>query len=108
MRILDFLETRRELSFKLLQVDATSVSDTKDMLSNLSHPVGAVIFLSTVLIDRLFMSHTSDDFSRSFKSKVGAYRVLEQCLNLADLDFVVLFSSVTGLLGNAGQTTYCR
>ena len=64
------------------------------------------MLLSVLLNDRLFVSHTQESFERVFPPKVQAFEVLERVLALNDLDFLVTFSSVSGMFGNAGQTNY--
>lgn len=64
------------------------------------------MLLSVLLNDRLFVSHTQESFERVFPPKVQAFEVLERVLDLNGLDFLVTFSSVSGMFGNAGQTNY--
>lgn len=76
------------------------------MLNNLSAPLGGCMLLSVLLNDRLFVSHTQESFERVFPPKVRAFEVLEHVFDINALDFLVTFSSVSGMFGNAGQTNY--
>jgi hypothetical protein len=41
-----------------------------------------------------------------FNPKMGAFEVLNNVINMKKLDFLISFSSVSALFGNAGQTNY--
>ena len=62
--------------------------------------------LTVVLQDSAFASQTADMFEAVFKPKVDAFLVLEKVLSFESVDFIVAFSSVSGFVGNAGQTNY--
>jgi hypothetical protein len=66
------------------------------------------MLLAFVLEDQLFTSTTPSraSFERVFASKVGAFDVLRECIDISTLEFVICFTSVSGLFGSAGQTNY--
>lgn len=68
------------------------------------------MLLSVVLSDRTFAMQTPEEFDKPFVPKIGACETIHECLKggIPSLDFFVGFSSVVGLLGNGGQTNYCR
>ncbi|KAM5543754.1 hypothetical protein V8D89_002371 [Ganoderma adspersum] len=105
-RILHHLHTLSDLTIQTLAADAASANDMTTVLSTLSAPLGGCMLLSVLLNDRLFVSHTQESFERVFPPKVQAFEVLERVLDLNALDFLVTFSSVSGMFGNAGQTNY--
>lgn len=76
------------------------------MLNNLAAPIGGCVLLSGFLHDRLFGSHTQESFELVFPPKVHGFEVLERVLDLNTLDFLVTFSSISAMFGNAGQTNY--
>lgn len=105
-RILHHLRTLSDLTIQTLAADAASANDMATVLSTLSAPLGGCMLLSVLLNDRLFVSHTQESFERVFPPKVQAFEVLERVVDLNTLDFLVTFSSVSGMFGNAGQTNY--
>ncbi|KAI0737725.1 KR domain-containing protein [Daedaleopsis nitida] len=93
LRILHYLEQRADLSIKTAAVDAASAD-------------GMAALVRAVLSDGMFQSHTAETFERAFTPKVQAFHALQRAVDLESLDFFVTFSSVSGLFGNAGQTSY--
>jgi NAD(P)-dependent dehydrogenase (short-subunit alcohol dehydrogenase family) len=68
--------------------------------------VDALIHGAGNIADRKIEEKTAKDFDRVFACKVLGLQHLLECLDLDRLRSVVLFSSVTSLWGNAGQTDY--
>ena len=64
------------------------------------------MLLAVLLSDDMLGSHSKESFERPFSAKTGAFSALESAVDLATLDFVIAFSSVSGVFGNAGQTNY--
>ena len=62
--------------------------------------------MTAILNDRTFAAQTEETFEGPFTAKVNAFQVLEETLDIASVDFVVTFSSVSGMFGNPGQTNY--
>ncbi|MGH3600521.1 MAG: KR domain-containing protein, partial [Pseudonocardiaceae bacterium] len=58
-----------------------------------------------VLADRLLPDKTPEEFARVWATKVEAARALAGSAR-ADLSFLVLFGSVSGVFGNRGQADY--
>jgi len=58
------------------------------------------------LADKKLRDKTMKDFERVFACKVEGLKHLLNCLDLSRLRSIVLFSSITSLLGNTGQTDY--
>ncbi|MCP4117668.1 MAG: SDR family NAD(P)-dependent oxidoreductase [Desulfobacteraceae bacterium] len=69
-------------------------------------PLGGVVHAAGVLDDALLIRQDQERMTRVLDPKVaGAWNLY--CLTRGlDLDFMVLFSSMTALLGNAGQAGY--
>jgi acyl transferase domain-containing protein/NADPH:quinone reductase-like Zn-dependent oxidoreductase/NADP-dependent 3-hydroxy acid dehydrogenase YdfG/acyl carrier protein len=69
-------------------------------------PIRGVIHSAAVLADAPFADVTADDFRRVMQPKaLGAWHLHTETASLP-LDFFVLFSSISGLVGNSGQTNY--
>jgi hypothetical protein len=64
------------------------------------------MLLSVVLADGLFSGLSAENFDAPFDPKIGAFEVLCHTIDTTKLDFLISFSSVSALFGNAGQTNY--
>ncbi|KAE9394813.1 CurK protein [Gymnopus androsaceus JB14] len=105
-RMVCLLKSLDDLDIQLIAVDGTSAKDMKEFISKISNPIRGCILLTAVLRDRIFPSLTESDFKEVFAAKTGVFHVLEQVLKLETLDFVVGFSSVSGMTGWQGQANY--
>ncbi|TFY55679.1 hypothetical protein EVJ58_g8093 [Rhodofomes roseus] len=106
LRLLAYLRSRKDLVLRTEAVDASSVEQTKDLVASIKKPLGGCMILTAVLIDRTFLTQTPDTFEAPFNAKVGAFDALERAIDIDTLDFMIAYSSVAGMLGNAGQTNY--
>jgi acyl transferase domain-containing protein/NAD(P)-dependent dehydrogenase (short-subunit alcohol dehydrogenase family) len=69
-------------------------------------PISGVIHSAAVLADATFADMTDDAFRRAMLPKaMGAWNLHMETAHLP-LDFFVMFSSISGLVGNSGQTNY--
>ncbi|OBZ73483.1 Nonribosomal peptide synthetase 14 [Grifola frondosa] len=108
LRLLTHLEGLPGVLLRTEAVDALSHEHMLDLVRSFKYPLGGCMILSVVLVDRTFASQTPETFEAPFSPKVGAFRVLESILPIESLDFLIAFSSVSGMFGNAGQTNYAR
>lgn len=70
-------------------------------------PLRGVVHAAMVLDDALMADLTEDQFRRVFQPKVaGALNLVQAVRGRAGLDFLVLYSSISALIGNRGQTNY--
>lgn len=76
------------------------------LLKNVSAPLGGCVLMAALLNDRSFSAHTQESFDVVFPPKVQAFEVLERVLDISSLDFLITFSSISGVFGNPGQTNY--
>lgn len=70
--------------------------------------VGGIFNLAASLQDGLFENQTTEKFSKSIRPKALATKYLDEASRLLcpNLDFFVVFSSVSCGRGNSGQTNY--
>jgi len=92
-------------------VAACDVADREQLarlLDSISerHPLGAVIHAAGVLDDGLVESIRPGQVDRVFAPKVDGAWNLHELTERLDLSHFVLFSSIAGVLGTAGQANY--
>ncbi|KAI0068531.1 hypothetical protein BV25DRAFT_1817381 [Artomyces pyxidatus] len=105
-QLLDYMETLHDVSIRTEAVDATSAEQMANLLIRLDKPLGGCLILTGTLIDRTFAAQTRETFDAAHSSKVRVLQTLEKVMSIQSLDFLVSFSSVSGMFGNAGQTNY--
>ncbi|EFE41543.1 hybrid PKS-NRPS enzyme, putative [Trichophyton verrucosum HKI 0517] len=69
-------------------------------------PIGGVAHGAMVLVDSLFQKMSYDDLMAALRPKVLGAINLDNLFSENTLDFFILFSSITALIGNAGQSNY--
>jgi amino acid adenylation domain-containing protein len=102
-----------ELSAELSALGAeviTLAGDTADpaVVADLvsGHQLTGVVHAAGVLDDGMLESLTEQQIQRVMRPKVTAALALHEATRELDLDFFVLFSSLSGVLGGAGQAHY--
>lgn len=69
-------------------------------------PVSGIIHGAGSLQDKLIEKKTETDFETVYTPKVTGLDSLLRSVDMARLDFLVLFSSIVGFYGNVGQSDY--
>jgi KR domain len=69
-------------------------------------PIGGIMLMTVVLRDSSFANLTQQHFDDVYESKVSALNVILELVNLAKIDFTLLFSTIGTVFGNAGQAPY--
>jgi hypothetical protein len=105
---LAYLESLPDLSLSVHAADAANEDSMRSVIASLSGPIGGCMLLSAVLTDRMFSRHSKLSYMASFPSKVGAFTAIEKAVHIPSLDFLIAFTSISSLFGNAGQTNYAR
>ncbi|MBE9049539.1 SDR family NAD(P)-dependent oxidoreductase [Nostocales cyanobacterium LEGE 11386] len=88
-----------------ISVDVTNVADLQQKLAAVDGITG-IIHGAGNLADKLIEKKTDQDFEKVYTAKVQGLENLLSCVNLEQLQHLVLFSSVTGFYGNIGQSDY--
>ncbi|WP_433722793.1 SDR family NAD(P)-dependent oxidoreductase [Nocardia sp. CA-129566] len=102
-------ELRRELTERGAEVAviACDVTDPTDLAAVVAeHPVHTVVHTAGVLADGIVESLTDEQVTSALRPKVDAAWALHQATRDLDLGAFVLFSSLAGLVGTAGQANY--
>ncbi|ORY58730.1 KR domain-containing protein [Pseudomassariella vexata] len=83
-------------------------SDVSRAISAVPKPIKGVLNLSMVLRDQIFINMSHQSWCEAVDPKVdGTWNLHKACLKESlDLDFFVLFSSITGTIGRKGQANY--
>ncbi|MCQ8769834.1 SDR family NAD(P)-dependent oxidoreductase [Streptomyces telluris] len=92
-----------------LRADVTVRSEVDALVKDVLETYGrldGVVHAAGVLRDGLFAGKPADDLSAVLAPKVRGTVLLDEATRHLDLDFFAVFSSVTGVAGNAGQSDY--
>ncbi|MBW4596910.1 MAG: SDR family NAD(P)-dependent oxidoreductase [Brasilonema angustatum HA4187-MV1] len=92
-----------------LSVDVTNGEELKQKLKTVierTGPINGIIHGAGNLADKLIEKKTEQDFEKVYTAKVKGLENLLSCIKPSELEYLVLFSSVTGFYGNIGQTDY--
>lgn len=68
--------------------------------------ISGIIHGAGTLVDKLIEKKTGSDFETVYTPKVTGLENMLGCVDVARLDFLVLFSSIVGFYGNVGQSDY--
>ncbi|MDF5727040.1 MAG: SDR family NAD(P)-dependent oxidoreductase [Rhizonema sp. PD38] len=82
-----------------LQQKLTAVVERTGAITGIIHGAGN-------LADKLIEKKTEQDFEKVYTAKVKGLENLLSCVKPSQLEYLVLFSSVTGFYGNVGQSDY--
>lgn len=92
-------------SAEYLNIDVTDYVSLKAKITNVATITG-IIHGAGNLADKLIEKKTEQDFETVYVAKVEGLKTLISCVNIAQLQYIVLFSSTSGFYGNIGQTDY--
>ncbi|XP_014550227.1 hypothetical protein COCVIDRAFT_31971 [Bipolaris victoriae FI3] len=93
---------------KIVRGDVSVRADVQRAVSEISahHPIKGVVHAAMVLRDGVFAKMDFQDWQMSIKPKVHGASNLQAVLGSTPLDFWLMTSSVSGILGTPGQANY--
>ncbi|MBD2770728.1 SDR family NAD(P)-dependent oxidoreductase [Iningainema tapete] len=86
-------------NLEALQQKLTAVIERNGQITGIIHGAGN-------LADKLIEKKTEQDFEKVYTAKVKGLENLLTCVKPSQLEYLVLFSSITGFYGNIGQSDY--
>ncbi|HQE92512.1 MAG TPA: SDR family NAD(P)-dependent oxidoreductase [Anaerolineae bacterium] len=89
-----------------LSADVNDADALRAALAPLRERVTGILHGAGVLADKRIEQKTEKDFDRVYGTKVRGLQAILDCLPPEQLRHLVLFSSVAGFYGNAGQADY--
>jgi hypothetical protein len=101
-----YLESRTDLQLSLIAADATDEKAMRSLVSSIDGPIAGCMLLCLIMSDKSFLRHTQETYFSVFPPKVTVFQVIQKVLKIESLDWLIAFSSVVSLFGNAGQTNY--
>ncbi|MCK4899300.1 MAG: SDR family NAD(P)-dependent oxidoreductase, partial [Anaerolineales bacterium] len=90
----------------VIQADITREEDLSQLLSRIDHslpPLRGIIHAAGILEDSILLQQSWEQFKTVFAPKVKGTWLLHKMTAQMPLDFFVLFSSISSMLGSAGQ-----
>ncbi|KAI1329792.1 hypothetical protein F5Y16DRAFT_417350 [Xylariaceae sp. FL0255] len=97
-----------DCAVQLVRGDVTNMGDVADAVANVPKPLKGIIQMTMVLRDDALSRMTIDDWNAVMQPKVtGTWNLQDATQNCSvDLDFFVLMSSISGIVGQVGQANY--
>ncbi|KAE9386159.1 hypothetical protein BT96DRAFT_928410 [Gymnopus androsaceus JB14] len=106
LMIIKYLQTQPGLELGLNKSDSMDSIALQAILQSLTSPLGGCFVLTGVKADGTFMKLRENDFRKAHEATVQVMKTLFHVVNIAALDFLIFFSSVTAAFGNGGQSNY--
>jgi polyketide synthase PksN len=97
------------LNASYYRCDVTSREDVINLMTTIKERHGhlnGIIHSAGVLRDSLLLNKTAEEVQAVVAPKITGWKNLDEATRDEALDFVVLFSSLSSIMGNAGQADY--
>lgn len=91
------------------QVDVGDLEQVNQLIAAIQEDYGklnGILHSAGVVADNFILKKTASEFTQVIRPKVMGTYNLDQATQNIDLDFLVLFSSISGAMGNVGQPDY--
>ncbi|KAI8625677.1 ketoacyl-synt-domain-containing protein [Xylariaceae sp. FL1651] len=107
-RVIADIEKRRGTSTRVYRADASDEVAMRCIIYSLQaeRSIRGVVHAAMVLKDGMFEQMSYDSYMAAITPKVRGAMSLHKALGSAKLDFFVMTSSVSAVLGNMGQSNY--
>lgn len=98
-----------DVSVTVLAKDASKRRDMATVIAcgNEMAPIGGILVMTVVSRDGIFSDMDQEAFDDVYLSKVKTLDTILSSVYATNLDFLLLFSSIGSVFGNAGQAAYC-
>ncbi|KAJ6460695.1 hypothetical protein C8R47DRAFT_993943, partial [Mycena vitilis] len=105
---ISYLSSLEDLQLQLEACDGTRSDQMGDLVRRLSKlaPIAGCFLMALVLSDAVFFEQTRATLDAVYDSKVKMLEVFAAEVDIASLDFFIALSSISGLVGIAGQANY--
>jgi 3-oxoacyl-(acyl-carrier-protein) synthase/acyl carrier protein/NADP-dependent 3-hydroxy acid dehydrogenase YdfG len=107
---IDDLSRGHDIEISYLKCDVSILEDVQNTFSKIKEIYGAlngIIHSSGLLQDSLIQNKNRIQIEKVFKPKIYGIVNLDEVTKSEPLDFMILFSSIAGIIGNIGQADYC-
>ncbi|KAJ7780984.1 hypothetical protein B0H16DRAFT_1299265, partial [Mycena metata] len=103
-----YLSGLEDLQLQLEACDGTRADQMRDLIRRLpkSAPIAGCFLMALILSDATFFNQTRATLDAVYDSKVKMLEIFASEVDIASLDFFVALSSLSGLVGIAGQANY--
>ncbi|KAI0838541.1 ketoacyl-synt-domain-containing protein [Hypoxylon sp. FL0890] len=107
-RVVESIRTQDACSAEVFQVDASQEDKVREVVLTLGaqRPIRGVVHAAMVLRDGIFDTMDSAAFDAAVAPKARGAMALHNALHDIELDFFVMTSSISAVLGNTGQSNY--
>lgn len=95
-----------------IAIEAADITEKQDLMDLRTRilgtmpPIGGVANGAMILSDKLFADMTYDSFRKVLRPKVEGSKNLDEVFSEDDLDFFILFSSISAVTGQRSQANY--
>ncbi|XVW83974.1 SDR family NAD(P)-dependent oxidoreductase [Candidatus Profftella armatura] len=99
----------KNIKIKYYCLDINKKIEVEEFIKNIINKynfINGIIHCAGLLMDNFIYKKSSSEFIKVLEPKVNGTIHLDEATKILNLDFFVLFSSISGSLGNAGQSDY--
>lgn len=101
---------KQGVSVEVSTLDVGQETQAQELIAKIStdHPLAGIFHLAMVLADAFFLNQSIEQFEKVLQPKLGSAINLDKLTrtHCPELEHFVLFSSLSGAMGNAGQSNY--